>query len=300
VIHDAVGSHDLPRDYVEALRAGGVRVQAFAARGWVNRLQVNFRNHRKIVVVDGWRGFVGGLNVGDEYLGLKPPLAPWRDTHMELQGPAVADLQRAFAEDWLWLTGAEPPLRMPREVDGNAATLVAATGPADWQESGSLFVAEAIHAARERVWLATPYFVPDAAVGAALRMAVFRGVEVRLLLPARPDHFMVFQSSTLHAYEALRAGVRVFRYRPGFMHQKVALVDDDTAIVGSMNLDSRSFRLNFEVSALNVDRAFAAEVETMLRNDFANAVEIDESEYRDAPYRRRVVMHVARLFDPVL
>lgn len=300
VIYDAVGSHDLPRRYVETLRAGGVRVHAFAARGWTNRLQVNFRNHRKIVVVDGRRGFVGGLNVGDEYLGLKPPLAPWRDTHMELQGPAVADLQRAFAEDWLWLTGAEPPLRAPREVDGSAATLVAATGPADRQESCSLFFAEAIRAARERVWLATPYFVPDAAVGAALRTAVFRGVEVRLLLPARPDHFTVFQSSTLHAYEALRAGIRAFRYRPGFMHQKVVLVDDDTAVVGSMNLDSRSFRLNFEVSALNVDRAFAADVEAMLREDFAHAVEIDEREYRGSPYWRRVVMHVARLFDPVL
>jgi len=300
VIYDAVGSHDLPRRYAETLRAGGVAVHAFAARGWTHRLQVNFRNHRKILVVDGWRGFVGGLNVGDEYLGLKPPLAPWRDTHMELQGPAVADLQRAFAEDWLWLTGEELPPREPRAVDGDAATLVAATGPADWQESGSLFFTAAIHAARRRIWLATPYFVPDAAVGAALRLAVFRGVEVRLLLPSRPDHVMVFLSSTLHAYEALRAGIRVFRYQPGFMHQKVALVDDDTAIVGSMNLDSRSFRLNFEASALNVDRAFAAEVEAMLRNDFAHAFEIDEREYRDAPYWRRVVMHVARLFDPVL
>jgi cardiolipin synthase len=300
VIYDGVGSHDLPRRYVETLRTGGVRVHAFAARNWSNRLQVNFRNHRKIVVVDGWRGFVGGLNVGDEYLGLKPPLAPWRDTHMELQGPAVADLQRAFAEDWLWLTGSEPSLRTPREVDGDAATLVAATGPADEQESASLFLAEAIHAACKRAWLATPYFVPDATVGAALRMAVFRGVEVRLLLPTRPDHFTVFQSSTLHAYEALRAGIRVFRYRPGFMHQKVALIDDDTAIVGSMNVDSRSFRLNFEASALNVDRAFAADVEAMLRNDFANAVEINDREYHDAPYWHRVVMHVARLFDPVL
>lgn len=300
VIYDAIGSHDLPRRYVEALRAGGVAVHAFAAHGWTNRLQVNFRNHRKIVVVDGWRGFVGGLNVGDEYLGLKPPLAPWRDTHMELQGPAVADLQRVFAEDWLWLTGEALPVQEPRETGGTARTLVAATGPADWQESCSLFFAEAIHAARDRVWLATPYFVPDAAVGAALRMAVFRGVNVRLLLPSRPDHFMVFQSSTLHAYEALRAGIRVFRYRPGFMHQKVALIDDDTAIVGSMNLDSRSFRLNFEVSALNVDTVFAAEVEAMLHEDFARASEIDEREYRDAPFWRRVLMHVARLFDPVL
>lgn len=300
VLYDGVGSHDLPRHYVDALRAGGVAMHPFATRGWSNRLQINFRSHRKIVVVDGWRGFVGGLNVGDEYLGLKPPLAPWRDTHMEVQGPAVADLQQAFREDWLWITGKEPPFRAPREGTGSASTLVAATGPADWQESCSLFFVETIHAARERVWLTTPYFVPDQALGAALRLAALRGVDVRVLLPSRPDHRTVFLSSTLHAHEAVRAGLRVFRYQPGFMHQKVMLVDDDTASVGSMNLDSRSFRLNFEVGALNVDRAFAAEVEAMLRADFAHAVEIDEREYRAAPYLRRVAMHVARLFDPIL
>ena len=300
VLYDGVGSHDLPRHYVEVLRAGGVAVHPFATRSWTNRLQINFRNHRKIVVVDGWRGFVGGLNVGDEYLGRKPPLAPWRDTHMELQGPAVADLQWTFRNDWLWITGAEPPFLPPRERLGSANTLVAATGPADWQESCSLFFVQLIDSARQRVWLTTPYFVPDHAVGAALRLAVFRGVDVRVLIPSRADHRTVFLSSTLHAYEAIRAGIHVFRYQPGFMHQKVILVDDDTASVGSMNLDSRSFRLNFEVSALNVDGAFAAEVETMLLADFGNAVEVTENEYRAAPYPRRAAMHVARLFDPIL
>ena len=300
VLYDGVGSHDLPRHYVDALRAGGVAVHPFATRSWTNRLQTNFRNHRKIVVVDGWRGFVGGLNVGDEYLGRKPPLAPWRDTHMELQGPAVADLQQAFREDWFWITGKELPFRAPPDALGSASTLIAATGPADWQESCSLFFVEAINAAGKRVWLTTPYFVPDQAVGAALRLAVFRGLDVRVLLPARPDHRTVFLSSALHAYEAMRAGVRVFRYQPGFMHQKVMLIDDDTASVGSMNLDSRSFRLNFEIGALNVDRAFAAEVEAMLQADFAKAIEVDEGEYRDSSYPRRALMHVARLFDPVL
>ncbi len=300
VLYDGIGSHDLPRHYAGALRAGGVAMHPFAPRGWSNRFQINFRSHRKIVVVDGWRGFVGGLNVGNEYLGLKPPLAPWRDTHMELQGAAVADLQQAFREDWLWITATEPPFLAPREGTGSASTLVAATGPADWQESCSLFFVEVIHAARERVWLTTPYFVPDQALGAALRLAVLRGVDVRVLLPSRPDHRTVFLSSTLHAYEAIRAGIRVFRYQPGFLHQKVMLVDDDTASVGSMNLDSRSFRLNFEITALNVDRGFAAEVEAMLLADLRNAVEVTESEYRDASYLRRAAMHVARLFDPIL
>jgi cardiolipin synthase len=300
VLFDGIGSHALPRRYVETLRAGGVAIHRFATHRWRNRLQLNFRNHRKIVVVDGTRAFVGGLNVGDEYLGLKPPLAPWRDTQLELRGPAVADLQQLFAEDWQWITGELPPLLPVPPADGDASALVVASGPADPQETGSLFFAAAINAARQRVWLSTPYFVPDHAVRAALQLAVLRGVDVRVLIPSRPDHHTVFLASTLHAHHALRAGIQVYRYQPGFLHQKVLLIDSDTAAIGSMNLDSRSFRLNFEVAALVVDPAFAAEVAAMLTEDFGHARAIDEHEYRDMPYLRRVTMHVARLFDPLL
>ncbi|MBN8924528.1 MAG: cardiolipin synthase [Rhodanobacter sp. 68-29] len=300
VLYDGVGSYDLPRRYVETLRAGGVEINPFATNRWRNRFQLNFRNHRKIVVVDGERAFVGGLNVGDEYLGLKPPLAPWRDTHMELRGPAAADLQRLFADDWEWITGAPPPLHPAPPADGSARVLVVASGPADRQETGSLFVTAAINAARRRVWLTTPYFVPDHSTRAALLLAAMRGVDVRVLIPARADHHTVYLSSKLHAHYTLRYGVRVFRYQPGFMHQKVVLVDDDCAAVGSINLDPRSFRLNFEASALVLDREFAAEVERMLEADFALSREVHASEYLDASYLRRVAMHVARLFDPVL
>ncbi|MBD8898954.1 cardiolipin synthase [Rhodanobacter sp. DHG33] len=300
VLYDGVGSHDLPRRYVETLRAGGVAIHPFATHRLRNRFQLNFRNHRKIVVVDGERAFIGGLNVGDEYLGLKPPLAPWRDTHMELVGPAVADLRQLFADDWEWITGAPLPQHPAPATDGDARVLVVACGPADPQETGSLFITAAINAAQRRIWLATPYFVPDHSVRAALQLAVLRGVDVRVLIPSRPDHRTVFLASTLHAYYALRAGVRMFRYQPGFMHQKVVLVDDDCAAVGSLNLDTRSFRLNFEASALVLDRDFAGQVEAMLENDFAQSREVDAREYTDASYLRRVAMHVARLFDPVL
>lgn len=300
LLYDSIGSHALPDAYVDALREGGVEVHRFATRRWRNRFQLNFRNHRKVVVVDGVRGFVGGLNAGDEYLGDKPPLAPWRDTHMEIEGPAVADLQRVFAEDWYWVTGQRPPSSPPPERCGRAATMIVATGPADRQESCSLFFVQAIHAARKRLWITTPYFVPDQAVFGALRLAVFRGVDVRILIPDRPDHRTVFMASTLYAHEATLAGIRMFRFREGFLHQKVMLIDDDTAVVGSMNLDNRSFRLNFEISALNVDEAFAASVEAMLENDFANSDEVNPNDYRRLSYFRRVALHVARLFDPIL
>lgn len=300
VLFDGIGSHALPRHYVETLQKGGVAIHPFATERHNNRFQLNFRNHRKIVVVDGRLGFVGGLNVGDEYLGLKPPLAPWRDTHLQLSGPAVIDLQRSFAVDWHWVTGELPPILPASPEEGSVYTLIAAMGPADPQETCSLFFTVAINAARERLWLTTPYFVPDQAVMSALRLAVMRGVDVRVLLPSRPDHRTVFLASTLHAYDALVAGIRLFRYQPGFVHQKVLLVDDAMASVGSANLDNRSFRLNFEITALNVDQAFAKEVERMLIDDFGKAIEITRDEYRKAPYLRRLAMHVARLFDPIL
>jgi cardiolipin synthase len=219
---------------------------------------------------------------------------------MQLAGPAVMDLQRSFAVDWHWVTGELPPMLPPAPAQGDALTLVAATGPADPQETCSLFFTVAINAARKRLWLTTPYFVPDQAVLSALRLAVMRGVDVRVLLPSRPDHFTVFLASTLHAYDALGAGIRIYRYQPGFMHQKVILIDDDTACISSMNLDNRSFRLNFEIGALNVDHAFAADVERMLLEDLGKSVEITREEYRRSSYVRRLAMHVARLFDPVL
>ena len=171
VLYDRIGSHALPHRYVQSLRDAGVQVKAFATRsGWLNRFQVNFRNHRKIVVVDGVTGFVGGHNVGDEYLGKKPPLAPWRDTHVQVTGPVVACLQESFAEDWFWAARELPPLILPDAYpeDGVLCQLLA-SGPADPYETCSLFFVEALHAATERVWITSPYFIPDEAVFSAQR-----------------------------------------------------------------------------------------------------------------------------------
>ena len=302
LLYDRIGSHSLPHAYVQPLRDAGVQVKAFATRsGWLNRFQVNFRNHRKIVVVDGVLGFVGGHNVGDEYLGQKPPLAPWRDTHVQVSGPVVACLQESFAEDWFWAARQLPPLILPQAYpDDGVLCQVLASGPADDFETCSLFFVEAIHAATTRVWITSPYFITDEAVFAALRLAVLRGVDVRLLLPSRPDHRVVYAASSLFAFEAVRAGVRVFRYLPGFLHQKVVLVDDEISAIGSANLDNRSFRLNFEVMLLTVDPAFASEVEHMLNEDFAQAREIAKEESRETHRLQQLGMRVARLISPIL
>ncbi|QBQ97741.1 cardiolipin synthase [Paraburkholderia pallida] len=303
-LYDSIGSFDLPASYVNDLRAGGIEVHPFSTkRRFVNRFQLNFRNHRKIVVVDGERAFVGGHNVGVEYLGAKPPLSPWRDTHIEVRGPVVANIQFAFTEDWYWVTqelpGCVPPALKPRDGD-DMHCLVMPTGPADRQETCSLFFVEAINAAKKRIWITTPYLVPDEAVFSALRLAALRGVDVRIMIPSRRDHLVVFAASTLYAFDAVRAGIRIFRYKPGFLHQKVVLIDDTAAAIGSANLDNRSFRLNFEIMVLTVHRGFASEVEAMLLRDFEDTFEIDRSEYRNARAWRKIAMHVARLFAPIL
>ncbi|RON05706.1 cardiolipin synthase [Pseudomonas brassicacearum] len=302
LLYDRIGSHSLPHTYVQPLRDAGVQVEAFATRsGWLNRFQVNFRNHRKIVVVDGVQGFVGGHNVGDEYMGKKPPLAPWRDTHIAVSGPVVACMQESFAEDWFWASRKLPPLILPQSYpDDGVLCQLLASGPADPYETCSLFFVEAIHSATERVWITSPYFIPDEAVFAALRLAVLRGVDVRLLLPSRPDHRIVYAASSLYAFEAVRAGVRVFRYQPGFLHQKVVLVDSEITAIGSANLDNRSFRLNFEVMLLTVDSEFANEVEHMLNDDFAQAREIAKGESRKTHRLQQLGMRVARLISPIL
>ena len=177
---------------------------------------------------------------------------------------------------------------------------VVTSGPADAQETCSLLFVEMLNAARERIWLTSPYFIPDEALFAALRLAVLRGVDVRILLPSRPDHRIVYAASNLFALEALRAGVRIFRYLPGFLHQKVALIDGDIGVVGSANLDNRSFRLNFEITLVTVDPEFARQVEAMLLEDFSQSRELIGADRREVHRLQQLGMRVARLISPIL
>lgn len=301
--YDRIGSWGLDGAYVRRLAAAGVRVaRPRRRRGTGTRLRVNFRNHRKTVIVDGVTGFTGGLNVGDEYMGRDPSFGAWRDTHVALRGPVVAQLQVIFCEDWHYATGDDvsgqllwQPERQPQDM----TALIAATGPADRFDSGALLFFSAITAARRRVWIASPYFVPDIDTLAALKHAALRGVEVRLLLPDSVDHRLVWLAAFAFFDEIADLGVEVWRYTDGFMHQKVVLVDDTLAGVGTTNLDNRSFRLNFEAMALAFDGAFAREVEAMLAADFARAYRMTRR-LSQQPLAVRLGAPVARLFAPIL
>jgi cardiolipin synthase len=300
LLYDDVGSKHLPPAYVEKLTKAGVHVAAFVTnRDLGVRFQINFRNHRKLVVVDGRECFTGGLNVGDEYMGRSPRFGPWRDTHIHLRGPALLPLLVGFFEDWHYATGQLPeiPLDEP-PVFGSQRVLSFVSGPADDIEIAPAIYLGAVRAARHRVWIASPYLVPDAATRTALQHAALRGIDVRILLPGMPDHTLPWLSSFGY-YPAMRlAGIRLFRTRKGFMHQKVLLVDNDVAMVGSINLDSRSFILNFEHAALVCDAAFAFSVHQMLQKDFEAAAEVDLHEYEKASFWFRLKVRLASLSSP--
>jgi cardiolipin synthase len=274
---DQVGSRKLSAAYRRELRDAGVKLETFVTnRERGKRFRLNFRNHRKLVVADGKKAFLGGQNIGDEYMGRSKRFGPWRDTFVELEGPIVIALQLPFVEDWYFTTREIPDLDWEAHLsEGHmAASIVPGTPVKRWNAVPAAYF-EVIRSARKRLWIASPYFVPDPALRAAIAHASLRGVDVRILLPQNPDHILPWLSSFTFYPWMRDAGVRIFRYQPGFMHQKVLLADDDLSIIGSINLDYRSFILNFELSVAVASRAFAHRVEEMLKADFARAKEDD-------------------------
>ena len=300
-LFDEIGSHKLPRHYLRELREAGVECLSFGInRYWWSRLQLNFRNHRKIVISDGKVAFIGGLNVGDEYLGRDQRFGAWRDTHLEMRGPVVQAVQMVFLEDWFWAANRVPELNWntaPEETDQVAAIIP--TGPSDPADSWQLIVAEAANSARERLWIASPYFVPDEGVLTALQAAAIRGVDVRILIPERPDHLMVWLSAFSYYEQSIPYGIRIFRYHRGFLHQKVMLIDSRLAAVGTANLDNRSFRLNFEITAFSIDHGFVHQIAEMLEADFEGARQANIGDFTGRPFLFRAACRAARLFAPI-
>ncbi len=300
-LFDEIGSHKLPRRYLRAMKDAGIECHSFGInRFWWSRLQLNFRNHRKIVISDGKTAFIGGLNVGDEYLGRDQKFGEWRDTHLKIRGPAVQAIQMVFIEDWFWACDQVPQLQW--ETEPEAADQIAAvipTGPADPADSWQLIVAEAANSSRKKLWIASPYFVPDEGVLTALQTAAIRGVDVRILIPKRADQLLVWLSAFSYYEQSIPYGVKLFCYDKGFLHQKVMLIDERLAAVGTANLDNRSFRLNFEITAFSTDPAFVEEVEQMLELDFTYAREARMKDINGKPFLFRAACRAARLLAPI-
>ncbi|MGD8953272.1 MAG: cardiolipin synthase [Desulfobacterales bacterium] len=302
-LYDEIGSHKLPQSYIREMEREGIVTSAFqTTQGRTNRFQLNFRNHRKIVVVDGLCAFVGGHNVGDEYVSGHPKLGSWRDTHVKVEGPVVQAIQYCFLEDWYWATSEVPDLdwQFQKAQGGAENTLLIPSGPADDLETCGLMFTLAINSALERIWIASPYFVPDQQIIGALKLAALRGVDVRILLPDKPDHRTVYLASYSFYPNTLPVGIKLYRYKPGFLHQKVFLVDSACAAVGTANLDNRSFRLNFELTLLNFNQTFINDVEAMLKQDFSESRLVTLEDYTRRGFLFKAAVRLASLLSPIL
>jgi cardiolipin synthase len=302
---DAVGSSHCPsRFFVPLLAAGGELAwfHPMRLRIW-KRPWLNLRTHRKIVVVDGRVGFTGGINVTDDE-NERVRADAYRDLHLRLAGDVVRLLQLVFAEDWAYATGSRDFIAsvvsvMPAPHAGAVRTQVLTSGPdSRWEAIHRLHVG-AIHAARQRVWLATPYFVPGEAAMMALTSAALSGLDVRLLVPRSSDSKMVTFAARSYFDELIAAGVKVYEYGPRLLHTKALLVDGDLAIIGSANFDSRSFRLNFEVSMLFRDSGVAAALAQLIEGEFAHAPRVRPDRARSL-WRVQLPEALARLLSPLL
>lgn len=306
ILYDELGSRKLPPGYIHSLRKEGVFIEPFNGKRHflTNIWRLNFRNHRKMVIVDGTSAFIGGMNIGREYFG-EGTLGYWRDTFIKVEGAAVQQAQISFLEDWNWAVLKLPPNSMsylrwritPQEANDTA--LVLPSGPADTIPAWRSAVVNLANQATRRLWISTPYFVPDEGVLTALQTAALRGVDVRILGPKKADHLLVQLSSFTLLRDLSTYGIQVWAYKKGFLHQKAILVDDNLACIGTANLDNRSLTLNFELSVLVNSREFCHDVEKMLNDDFGNSERMTIEKYTNKPLSFKILCHIARLMAPI-
>ncbi|SCZ76164.1 cardiolipin synthase [Acidaminobacter hydrogenoformans] len=302
LIYDSVGCWKLGKAYIEALKNGGVEVYPFFPVTFpVLSRELNYRNHRKIVIVDGHTGFLGGHNVGDEYLG-KMQLGFWRDTHIMMEGEAVYSLQDVFLNDWAFVSGKDvkPHSMFPKLANyGETMTQVISSGPdSDWKTILQAYFVM-ISSAEDRIWIASPYLVPEESIRMGLITAALSGVDVRIIIPSKPDHFFVFWSTQDNLEELLEAGVKVYEYQKGFIHSKILLMDGVAASVGTANLDIRSLEMNFEVNAFIYDPQVVRRLEEDFYKDMENSTLLCYEAFKKRPFRRKLLEAVGRLVSPL-
>ena len=304
IIVDDVGSWNLEKRFIKGLRSAGIEIYPFMPVRFPSLTsKINYRNHRKILVVDGEYGFVGGMNIADKYLNGLKDLGKWRDTHLRIKGEAVATLNSVFLTDWSFVSGTiltsnQVYLKHER-VQERLWVQMASSGPdSDWSNILQVYCS-AIATARSSIILSTPYFSPDDTILNAMCTASLSGVDVSIIIPERSDSVIANWNSRSYISELLDAGIRVFLFRNGFNHSKYMIIDSVFASVGSPNVDMRSFDLNFEVTALIYDTDFATELTNMFLADLADCKEVDKDEWERRGRKQRYKESLARIFGPL-
>lgn len=306
MLFDDIGSRGLHVKHFKKLMDSGGEVAAFfpALLPLINP-RLNYRNHRKIVIVDGRIGYIGGFNVGDEYLGLSKKFGYWRDTHLRIEGSAIHPLQTRFILDW---NQASPKTNIqyserffpaiPRK--GTVGLQIVSSGPdSEWEDIKDGYL-KMIFLAKEYIYIQTPYFIPDTSMLDALRIACLSGVDVRIMIPNKPDHMFVYWATYSNIGLLLKAGARVYIYENGFIHAKQIVVDDQVSTVGTANIDVRSFRLNFEVNAFIYDAEKSHELAEIFEEDIQNSTELTLENYLERERLIKVKESVSRLLSPIL
>ena len=305
LLYDDVGSYGLQKRLLQPLLdAGGKAAAFFPSRIPYLNLRLNYRNHRKVGIIDSKWGYIGGFNVGDEYLGLDPKLGSWRDTHLKLEGSVVKVLQAHFMMDWNRTSA--PPIRYEAKYFSEdvypqgVGMQIVSSGPHSSRQQIKNAYIKMIHSAKRSVCIQSPYFVPDESLLNALKMAALSGIDVKVMIPDRPDHFFVFWASRSYLGELLENGVRCYLYKEGFLHAKTLVIDGKVASVGTANIDIRSFKLNFEINAFIYDTKTASKLEELFRVDLGLSAELTMDSYKRRSYLSQIKESVARLLSPLL
>lgn len=304
IIVDDVGSWGLGKKFIHDLRINNIEIYSFMEVRFPRLTsQVNYRNHRKILIVDGKVGFTGGMNIADRYVEGVKGIGPWRDTHLRIEGDAVAGLQVVFAADWYFvihenLTGRRY-FPLLKELKGTPVQISASGPDSDWESIAQVFFT-AIASAKSKVYIASPYLMPTAEILYALKTAALSNVDVRILIPEKTDSIIPHWSSYSYIEELLEAGVRIFFYQAGFLHSKYLIVDDVFSTIGTTNLDFRSFETNFEVNAFIYDQAFTANLRRFFRTDLRSSREVKLPEWRERPWHFKLRESLAHIVSPML
>ncbi len=306
VLYDDMGSRDLSKRFFRELIEHGGEVEAFfPSRIPFINLRLNYRNHRKLVIIDGKIGFVGGFNIGNEYLGLDSKFGYWRDTHLRIRGKAVNAIQARFILDWNQASHKHDVEFSHRYFienlpAGDVAMQIVTSGPdSEWEQIKNGYI-KMIMSAKKNILIQTPYFIPDESVLDAIRIAALSGVEVKVMIPNKPDHMFVYWSTYSYVGEILKAGARVYLYENGFIHAKTIVVDDKIASVGTANIDVRSFRLNFEVNAFIYHRETAEKLVISYNKDIELSTELTMDAYLNRTKMIRFKESISRLLSPIL
>lgn len=306
ILYDDLGSRSLRKKSFKELRAAGGEVEVFfPSRFPLINFRINYRNHRKLVIIDGKIGYIGGFNVGDEYLGLNKKFGYWRDTHLRLTGSAVYELQTRFILDWNQAShrhdiNYSPDLFPKIKPTGQIGMQIVSSGPdSEWEQIKYGYI-KMISSAKKSIWIQTPYFIPDASLLDVLRIAALTGKDVRIMIPNKPDHLFVYWATYFHVGEMLKAGGKIYIYDNGFIHAKTIIVDGTLSSVGTANIDVRSFRLNFEVNAFLYDEGIATSLAESFDKDLKVSRELTNEDYNNRSWKIRIKESISRLISPIL